>query len=75
MKKLLCILGVSMFARACNNESDSATATKSDTVDTAPVNDMSNPNHAPGSNTPGEAMGNGDTASYERMPQKIDSSK
>ena len=75
MKKLLWIFGVSVFAVACNNESESTTATKSDSVNTAPVNDMSNPNHAPGSNTPGEAMGNGDTASYERMPQKIDSSK
>lgn len=74
MKKLIYIVSLSLFAAACNNESDKTQNTAGDTTNTAPVNDaMSNPNHVPGSTQPGEAMGNGDTASYEGMPNKISS--
>lgn len=76
MKRVLYIMGFALCLSSCNNESDSTSTTDKDSVDTAPVNDnVSNPNRIPGSNTPGEAMGNGDTASYDRMSQKIDSGK
>ena len=75
MKKVLYIFALSFFAVACNNESDKTETTTSDSVNTAPVNDaLSNPNHTPGSTQPGEAMGNGDTSSYEGMSNKISDS-
>lgn len=74
MKKLLYILTLGLFTAACGNESTSD-STKSDSVNAAPVNDaISNPNATPGSTTPGEAMGNGDTSSYEGMSNKISDS-
>ncbi len=78
MKRIIYIVTLSlfMFMASCSNDSKTTTSgTTKDSVDTAPVNEMSNPNYAPGSNTPGEGTGNGDTSSYERMPQKTDSSK
>ena len=76
MKRILYLLALVVVASACNNDSDKSATMPADTVNTAPVNDaISNPNRVPGSNTPGEAMGNGDTSSYERMPQKIDSGR
>ena len=75
MKKFFYLITLSLFAVSCNNDSDSVKDKEGDSVNTAPVNEMSNPNHVPGSNTPGEAMGNGDTASYDRMSQKIDSGR
>ncbi|RYY61426.1 MAG: hypothetical protein EOO05_06400 [Chitinophagaceae bacterium] len=74
MKKLLYIVTLSLFAVACGNESAKDTQS-TDSVNSAPVNDaISNPNHTPGSTTPGEAMGNGDTSSYEGMPNKTSDS-
>jgi len=74
MKKLLYILTLGLFTAACGNESTTDNA-KSDSVNAAPVNDaISNPNATPGSTTPGEAMGNGDTSSYEGMSNKISDS-
>jgi len=75
MKKIFYIITLSMIMVSCNNEDKKTTPVTSDSVSQAPVNDMSNPNYAPGSNTPGQATGNGDTSSYERMPQKTDSSR
>jgi hypothetical protein len=78
MKKLLSIITLSLFAVACNNESEKTndSAATNDSVNTAPVNEaISNPNRVPGSNQPGEAMGNGDTSSYENMSQRLDSTK
>ncbi|MET0638260.1 MAG: hypothetical protein ABWZ25_19675 [Chitinophagaceae bacterium] len=76
MKRLIYLFTLTLFVVSCNSESDKASTPVADSVNTAPVNDMmSNPNHTPGSNTPGEAMGNGDTSSYERMSQKVDSGR
>lgn len=78
MKKLIYILTLSMIAVACNNESDKKDEMiNPDSVNTPSVNSMDNPNRTPGSNTPGEAMGNGDTSSYEGMSNsnKTDSTK
>jgi len=76
MKKLLYLLTLGLFVTACGNDTaKTEPENMPDSVSTPQVNEMDNPNRTPGSNMPGQAMGNGDTASYEGMPNKVDSSR
>ncbi|RYY55304.1 MAG: hypothetical protein EOO09_11180 [Chitinophagaceae bacterium] len=78
MKKILYILTLSLIAVACNSEEKKAGDTPAaDSVNSPVINSMDNPNRTPGSNTPGEGMGNGDTSSYEGMSNsnKTDSTR
>lgn len=72
MKKILMVLMAGIYIAACNNSGENESQTDKDTVSLEQNRDVNNRNTTVYDSATGNQ--NGDTSSYERMPNRVNDS-